>query len=316
MKRFYIFPIHFVELALLLLALGCRASPSPMTPPQVIDIQSSATPTNAPPASSLTPVLTITSAPSSTQTETPSPTLTPRPEVFTPSAPLPRPQVEVRVLDLYRTNAGCRLPCWWGFSPGVTRWETAERFLETFVPYISFIGTNESFGAYVKFPVPGFFNYRNNAYYVRDGIIQEIDIEYIPVDATNYHLTKVLDDYGEPEEVWISTVQNAPGPLGLSMILFYPHQGFLAFYGTGATSNGTSIQACPIKEESNPDLILWSAHRMLTFQEMVKGRSLFNDLTLRSLREATGISTNDFYKTFKESTNKTQCFETPVGLWP
>jgi hypothetical protein len=45
----------------------------------------------------------------------------------------PDPQVlsleaeDALLVEMLATNGGCELPCWWGITPGVTRWEDAQR---------------------------------------------------------------------------------------------------------------------------------------------------------------------------------------------
>ena len=60
------------------------------------------------------------------------------------------------VLELMENNGGCHLPCWWGqIVPGVTRWEDAKSFLETFASDIRLAGQVDDYllyGAYFTVP--------------------------------------------------------------------------------------------------------------------------------------------------------------------
>jgi hypothetical protein len=61
---------------------------------------------------------------SSTRTLMPAPTPKPPTPTVPPSPTLvptlTADQEQALVLDLLQNNAGCRLPCWWGFTPGKT----------------------------------------------------------------------------------------------------------------------------------------------------------------------------------------------------
>ena len=54
---------------------------------------------------------------------TPSPTSYPR---------LSREEAKPRIIEMLQTNAGCRLPCWWGITPGKTRWEEVHALLSPY----------------------------------------------------------------------------------------------------------------------------------------------------------------------------------------
>src|SRR5262245_28586986 len=112
-------------LSLMLLAVGC-SSPT---------VSSVITPVWTPTAGSV--LLTHTPLPTSTPTftSTPTPTQTPLP-TWTPRPTLPPAQAEALALDLLTHNADCRLPCWWGFTPGQTSWQVARSFLATFASNI------------------------------------------------------------------------------------------------------------------------------------------------------------------------------------
>lgn len=118
----------FTILTLLLLALGCRA-PQP-TRTSAVDIHM--------PTSTVTPVHPTSTSPltpTPTQTKTLTPTLTPTP-TWTPLPTIPPDERLDAMLDLLYTNAGCRLPCWWGIIPGETSWTSARRFLQAFDPHV------------------------------------------------------------------------------------------------------------------------------------------------------------------------------------
>jgi hypothetical protein len=70
------------------------------------------------------PVSSLT--PNFQPTETLVPTNTPFP---TPIATLDENLARQRVLELFQTNNSCKLPSWWGITPGKTTWDDALKIL-------------------------------------------------------------------------------------------------------------------------------------------------------------------------------------------
>jgi len=241
----------------------------------------------------------------STQTPTPAPTL-------------PPDEAQALLLDLLQNNAGCRLPCWWGFTPGRTSWQVAESYLSTFAFAIKRGSSVERplYSIYFIvpeeiFPVALIHNYK-----VIDGNIQRIEV--IPGSVPTYNLSAFLSTYGMPSEVWLRTYDRArEGDLPFDTVLFYPEQGILARYDSQANALGEQIRGCP---QQKPALVLslWSPETQLTFDEATSQTiDIRNEdwWPYRPLQEATGIDVMTFYETFKKADN-TRCLETPADLWP
>lgn len=97
---------RIVALCLLFLATGCA-----VTVPTI-------SPVSATRAADRVLALTASSTAGSSS-PTPTATATPRPTLANSPLPtLPPNEAQALVLELLEHNAGCRLPCWWGFSPG------------------------------------------------------------------------------------------------------------------------------------------------------------------------------------------------------
>jgi hypothetical protein len=301
--------LRIVALCLLLFAVGCG----------------SAVPTSSP-TSTITPLVIETSAPVATSTVAlPSPTFTamvtdtPTPTP-TPAPTLPPDEAQALLLDLLQNNAGCRLPCWWGFTPGQTSWETARQFLSSFATeiYIPSSAPPSHFFADVIFLVPKeiFPTYLTQKYQVEEGVI--VTIETIPGYNSSYNLSAFLSTYGMPGEVWLRTYDRArEGDLQFDVVLFYPKQGILARYATQAQVVGNRVRGCP-QQKPAAILALWSPERELTFSEATSQTTNIRDeewWPYRSLDEVTGMDGATFYQIFKESNNST-CLETPAELWP
>jgi uncharacterized cupin superfamily protein len=244
---------------------------------------------------------------------TPSPsqiTLTPRPT-------LTENEAKRLVRELLEDNAGCRLPCWWGITPGKTTWAEARHFLEGFALYIH----EGEIGAGVQIPLPAPYSdaqYMDHEYSVKNGIVDSISIFNFNL-APNYYLPKFLETYGEPSEIWIRTDRQSEMGLHPFLVdLFYQDKGILIEYSTGHPLNevGGKLQNCRLTEMDSPFIYLWSPEEQISFDEAK--RKFLDTRWLpepKPLLAATGMDIKTFYETFKNPSTDA-CLETPKNLWP
>jgi hypothetical protein len=139
---------------------------------------------------------------------------------------------------LLKNNAGYRLPCWWGITPGKTTWKKAQNFLMPITYDFIFIESPEGFTklpisntfiASFQFPAPKdvYPYYPVYNFTVDNGDITTISTDTIG-DNPSYNLLNVLNIYGQPEEVYIRTYQNPyEDRLPFEIVLFYPTQGIM-----------------------------------------------------------------------------------------
>ncbi len=300
---------------------GCSSKQETFLPSNTKNLQrttypsSKATPnkTLTPNSTSLSPTsLTSTTKPlnqlsytpmiKSTQTSTINPTpLT----TLTPLPTIPPGELQFYLQNLLLNNGGCRLPCWWGIYPGITKWETARQFLESFD---SVIFHNEKLSEIysVEYGIVQQGSYYGSAeYYVKDGIIISI-----VVDSTRtllgYQLNKALQNYGEPDEITIFTYPDylSHGQLPFYIQLKYLNDKFTTLYIFDAEKVGENIQVCPNKQSKGPWIFLGEPRdpaEILIFPYQPIGTT-------------TEISVTDFYQTYLDS-NSIFCFSTPAGIW-
>jgi len=253
------------------------------------------------------PTLAVMATPTPTRTNTPVPTLSAN-------------EAQVLVLELLEHNAGCRLPCWWGFVPDKTTWREVQDFLLTFALQIQLSGSsNDPFQVgYVKFLVPEeiYPTPLRQTYIIRNGRIETIEVQLGYV--SRYGLSYFLSTYGQPAEIWLRTYRYArEDDLPFDLVLFYPEQGILARFYSQATSIANNIEGCP-QQRPAAVVALWSSERRLTFSEATSQTiDIRNEIwwPYRLLQEATGMDIETFYQTFKNSNNAI-CLETPADLWP
>jgi hypothetical protein len=267
-------------------------------------ISSSFTPTS--PASTLIPstTISITETPL-TVTGTPNPTLT-------------ISQARIRVQDLFESNGGCKLPCWWGITPGLTKWQEAKRFYEDFALVVDPITTSEIQSAAVKVPTPYEVSYARTLtqnFILQNGVVNKIYL-YNYDFAPNYNLVNILNGYGKPDAVLTSGYyEKQRSGYIFSVAVFYLSKGFLVEYTDGGKEiSGENYQICPQRSKS-PFLFLWDVKDELSLSDAQKMLDLKNWPDFKPLEVATNIGLEAFYQIFK-APNATTCFEIPKKNWP
>ena len=310
----------WVALALLTLTVACQAKDTPTVIPTDTSVFASPTPISS---IQPTPNSSATSSPRPTSTVTPPPTVTPTPTItWTPLPTLSSEKALTLVEDLLKRNAGCRLPCWWGFTPGETSWETARHFLSLFSTSlrqgesrevtengVTYLSTNYT----ANYKVAGEPFDGGTVYSLRNGFIDGIWVTPARGTDRSYQLHELLANYGEPTEVLLETSINVPvSPLPFRVVLFYPQQGILAYDEYKVTKKvGNQLWGCP--EPIGPQLWLWSPERSLTITDI---QPIGSDAPqLRRLEDATGMDIKSFYETFNVP-NISNCLITPVEFWP
>jgi hypothetical protein len=236
--------------------------------------------------------------------------LTPTP-TFLPTV-LPN-QIQQRILSLIKTNGGCKLPCFWGIKPGVTKVQDVMRILEPLTTNI-YYNENGIAADFTIFP-EGVTNYSFFSLSFHASVMTIQQFKQSGMDnVEQYFIPNFLETYGQPEEVWIQAFKPIPGESTdtFDLIAFYGKKGIAAFWqGTGAVQ-GKLIHGCI---DSSPGLYLWSPDPyIVTITDTSK---LFDPILpggARALAEASEINIETFYKKFKEIDNPV-CLDTPLDLW-
>jgi hypothetical protein len=271
----------------------------------------------------MAPSATQTSVPTvtNTATETSQPTVTASPTETTTLTPLPNlPADEAMdlVVELLNTNAGCQLPCYWGFTPGITLWDETGQFLEAIAyKYSTQTRAKDTVSGAVTLSVPEEIDpslYLMQAYTVQDGIIDRIRVQTGIVPT--YTLSTFMNTYGPPDEIWV-----APGreePEAFIVRLFYPGEGILAAYYRFTTMvTNTDVVICP-RNESNPSLTLWSPVKNKSFFDVhneVLGHIDSELFLFHKIEEVTDMNVETFYDTYSDPDTEI-CFHIPREKWP
>ncbi len=225
-------------------------------------------------------------------------------------------------MSLLKNNGNCLLPCWWGITPGVTKWAVANQFLATFAKSITQGGIYEvpqDQGVYLATnyavdTVLGTSPQETHVIYeVIDGVV---DLIYVYPDGTFWHfqLNQILTTYGKPSEVWVDAEPGSPAGDVFHLYVFYRLQGFIANYDDyPMTKSGNILRSCP--NSSGPTLKLWVPGQRQTFYsaEWGPGTSAGPSYA-RPLEVATGMTIDTFFQTFK-TLDTSQCLKAPVDIW-
>ena len=260
------------------------------------------TPSGIPNGISLPPTWTVAVIPY----DTPWPSNTP--------TPLPTLVVEEKLAvskELLTINAGCRLPCWWGFTPGETKWEDAKSFLETLAwTDIFYLETNDFLMASISIIVLEDFNlnagefpdtdYINTDYFIKDGIINPIDVHLGPSHI--YDLPKLLYEYSQPDEVYVDTEpERFQGSLQTSLFVFYKSQGIFVYFEVPGTEISVEIQGC--FQNDIPSMMLWSPGNEWSYLKVIKEWRNLSGIDISFLiEEVTDMDEEIFYQTYQGTT--------------
>jgi hypothetical protein len=237
-------------------------------------------------------------------------------------------EAEGVVIDLLRTNGGCRLPCFWGFVPRQVNLETLDSFFHAFY---NIGGQNiniPSDNSAIKISVT--WNYSDNPHEVArwlhvvmtserevkltDGKYNQdvFDNPYFPQYIQYYTLPNLLSTYGMPSKAYIGI------DLGVEMgfdnifhlYLDYSEFGWGVQFRMPVKQINNFFVGCPAQAFSS--FFLWSPEDTAAATENQAWVSEYG--IFKPFEEATDLSLEDFYQRFQDFDN-TKCLETPVDVW-
>jgi len=228
---------------------------------------------------------------------------------------------QILISSLFQNNAGCQLPCWWGFTPGETTWQTAQEFFALLGEFPDAYRSPRGTVNYtMHFRIQEQISQEgeiSHSYIVRDDIIEMIWA--IVGQTQTYALPQLLANYGQPTSVWLRTfsavADTDEGELPFFLLLHYQQYGFLVRYVDFTYAQDGQISICP--QQAGGALWLWSPERKMTLEDIayvgVGGFPIDEVPDYRSLTEATGMSIEQFYEVFVQPVQQF-CLEVPLGL--
>ena len=280
-------------------------------------------------------------------TETPIPptqTITP---TFTQTAisTLSVDDAHKRLLDLLANNGNCQLPCLWGITPGKSTSQEAQITWSPLGSIQTIYDIKPRFGSDYGYISPAYvedkLRLETNAEYISDNqIVNHIYFkawewkEFIASNGSQglatifdsltfgqrtvyYSLAHVLSEQGLPTTVMIET--SGPPPIyegggGFDIVLLYPNQGIWAHYTTQMYMVGSSVEGCPAN--AHIEMELYPPGNSDSFFTLLDKTDYWSARknSYKPLEEATSMTLDEFYQTFRNPTNK--CIQTSAKLWP
>lgn len=276
------------------------------------------------PTASLTPTKrtspSSTSAPQETPTAPSSPAVMP---TLTLVPSLPVREAEARVHELLENNGGCRLPCWWGITPGKTTVRAVLSSLYALRDIANAFLFDELGGGMVV-TVPQNDVLMNISVTIREQksdphpeIIKGLTVNLNPYPANKdestatfpppsyaqqyyYTLPYLLSTYGPPSNV--ATMADVDAGQYL-LYLDYHATGWTAQLEMPLERRGNLVGGCPVETYSTT-LWLWSPDNP---EKQVLIGSPYID-------ETNSLTLEDFYQQFKDFSN-TRCLEAPLDVY-
>lgn len=259
-------------------------------------------------------------------TRTPPPAPPGLPPTWTPLPKYPPEQARKIVMDLYE-NYNCRLPCWWGITPGHTNWNEAWQFLGRFATNTSpreilliestYLPGYMYFPVYLDVPGTNIENVNQSLNAINFVInIKTFLVDYISVNTgtlENYTIPKMLTDYGLPSQIYVTTGKSqVTDYYGVGIKLFYPQFGFMSeHYSTVGDEEMEKeiFKACFQKDSS---LSLWPQNQQIDLPKLSElNISSIYPSVIRSFKKIDQVSNYDvesFYQEF-EGVNSQPCIQ-------
>ncbi len=206
------------------------------------------------------------------------------------------------ITQLLTEDYQCMLPCWGEIEPGVTTWQDAKLLLEQFAQIYS----SQSYIYTAEFQ----YSEKNVVlvFYVRNNIV-----EFIAAPRFEYPLHRLLQDYGEPDEVYFYILDVLPIDTNnpYTVYLFYKEKGIIAEYN-GAAAKGATISVCFRDSQGQKSqtalLSLWSKGSDKTFENVI-AQYMSSSLKYYKIEELSPNTSQEFYEIYQLKDSENYCLE-------
>jgi hypothetical protein len=240
----------------------------------------------------------VTIAPSVTNTLLPKPSLTSTHTVTQTFQPFSTELI-----------AECRLPCWWGITPGVTIWDQALDTLSHLKNNYKELSTTDIYIS-IDMLEGGYITLRRN----KSNIIDDIDLSTSHSNGIEYY--DLLSEFGEPSNIYLFAYEHYQGDYPpATVILYYEGEGILATYEFNSKIDETNniITVCPIPEIQRINL---SPKGTISSFDAIRNYVIgISDFPIPKIEDSSNITKHDFYTRYRDK-NQKKCFESPTSLWP
>jgi hypothetical protein len=266
-------------------------------------------------------------------------------QVITPVPTLSEESTNQFILNRFADNGGCKFPCWWGITPGISKSSDAYSMLSQLSLASVSIGLSPTEGdislnypakeVRIRFSIDYFPDTKQNSLqtiYISTQALQMIgnDSWKAAYDSKEYKdllqkytLPSILSEYGKPSKIWLGAFvipfgAEGPTPKSVSRVtLLYPERGLFIRYTNEFERNGNKAFFCP--NQSFVDVWLLPPQAKNLYQEILSSFSIDwegspTKVGVMPLEDASQMTIENFYQTYKNPTEK--CIQTPEGIWP
>jgi hypothetical protein len=214
------------------------------------------------------------------------------------------------VRDLLSTDRTHRaLPSWWGITPGTSSLVEAQQLI---TPLASFEGTaSQDAISYFSAVVPMGPRADLHIAIVADhGLVNRIQIDP-DYPQSGFFMTWMLEDYGAPDEVWVSTWSSWPGlTVPVTVYIVYLDKGIMLQYSTEGIFHEGSVHACFV---DSPVIRLWEPGTLESQPAVMALFDLHADGIDLPSQQALSMEPNEFYELHQG--RERACIETPTAIW-
>jgi hypothetical protein len=226
---------------------------------------------------------------------------------LTPLPTLEGEQLEAAIAELLANPMNCDVPCWWGFIPGITNIAEIRHAISPFGFDISEYYDEEG-NLYTRLGI-GYVAERND-FEIRIGFWFSDSI-LAGVTAYSPSVSKILTEYGQPDEIWIETMGFMREDLPVRLNMVYFQEGMAAGYVVDGDIQDGRVRGCFADKEIGR-LRLVVPNSATSYRDF---STIFEkDRHYLPLEQATGLTMDEFIERFSDPTWP-QCIETPTELW-
>jgi hypothetical protein len=243
---------------------------------------------------------------------------------WTPEPTLNRSNARSAVVQLIENNADCRLPCWWGITPGETTWEEARNVIQ---PLAAEWG---QMGPYFYEPInPSTvsitytFSFEITDYTDVGGGSLDADlnskITWLRISPyltkQMFSLPKLLNEYGKPDEIYMEVTPDVPGnnQAPFVMILSYPERNFMARFTLEAFNRNGIVTGC-VYATTSPRLSIWASGVNVTDRTIQTFIGGGDRIFFRRIEEVTDETIDTFFEKFSTMGNS-MCIASDASNW-
>jgi hypothetical protein len=323
-KKFFFLMLFFLILA------GCNSQLPNQPPSGPLGQETSTSPSSIGSSFTSTRVETLQlAAPTITMSPTAIPSSTALPVVPT-LADVERAGI---IQQLINSNAQCKLPCFWGITPGINRWADAIPLFTKLRAKIE-TGSNAhinyvlTFDASAKGAVVEHV-YNDFDFMEKDDLVDTITVygkgserpEELQPIWQSYSPEQIIMESGEPTRVLISSSPSSygnTGKQGYYLWLFYDKNNFMIRY-EGEFNFSSTYHICP-KIGKNGEItdIYIKTQAPTNPLPLENGDEILSSIgsyeKVLTFEQATGKTLDDFYAIFNQK-GKPACFDTAQAIW-